>query len=287
MPPGPHIGGGRVIDQCAGDRPSDAPVVGMRLVPQDEAQSRQILQSSAKQAARNNSRAKPTKPRFALPEGVPDPALDQEALRREQLAEESRRAGLVQSLISAAGIPRRYEHATLKNEAMLLRAVPLEHRQRYLVAAKALREDLERPALIALLGEAGPGKTWLACAAVLDACREGRRAEYVETADFFDAVKETYSGVGRESSVIRSFVEPSLLVLDEIEVCAATTWEDQKLNRLINKRYADRKTTILVSNLDAGAFEKRVGLRIADRFKDDGDVIRCNWGSIRGMVEKS
>ena len=142
------------------------------------------------------------------------------------------------------------------------------------------------PRMIAVLGDRGCGKTWLACGLVLDFCRAGRSAVYLDTMDYFVELKQTYSDRSRqdESQIETKYLRPELLVLDEIQERGETTWEDRMLVRLINKRYANELSTVLVGNLSKEDFPKHVGSSIKDRLLDGGGVIVCNWPSLRGRI---
>lgn len=205
---------------------------------------------------------------------------DNEIREREASQEARRKKVEIGRLIDASGVPPRYQRASL----FALDAVPADARAGYFDAAERLSVALSKPTLIALIGPRGPGKTWLGCAAVLDSCRQRKPAVYLDALDYLIRLKETYGTPARESDVERRYLTSWLLVLDEMHERGDTAWEDRMLTRLINKRYAAGLATVMISNDGEKEFEQRIGLSIADRIADDGDVIRCNWQSLRGRV---
>lgn len=194
-------------------------------------------------------------------------------------------------LWDACGVPALYRDADLND----LSAVPVEVdgepvRVPYAAAVAALRPVLAaapvRPPMFALLGPRGPGKTWVGCAAVREFCRAGRSALYADAMDVFLAIKGTYDDGARlsQQQVEDRYLRPALLVLDELHERGDTAWEDRMLTRLINKRYAGRLATILISNQSEEDFAGRVGQSVVDRMADGGGIIVCDWPSLRGRV---
>lgn len=183
-------------------------------------------------------------------------------------------------LLRDCGVPRKYASASVG-------ASPeIPERDAYRAKFKALRDAVGAGAsIIALLGPRGTGKSWMVCAIVLELCRRGSAARYCETTDFFLAVKSTYrDGKEDQTQVEAKFKRLDLLVLDEVQERGETAWEDLMLTRLVNKRYSDDKTTILISNQSKSEFLDRVGESITDRISDTGGMIVCDWKSLRGRV---
>ncbi len=137
---------------------------------------------------------------------------------------------------------------------------------------------------VALIGERWTGKTMMACelAAALVLSQSGGTALYVRVIEFFNAIKGCYgqgsSGVSKE---IDRFCRPSLLVLDAFNVRGDTSWEDQQLALLMDKRYANMDDTLVISNHKDDAFEKSFGDDAYRRLTQTGGVIEADWGSFR------
>jgi hypothetical protein len=88
---------------------------------------------------------------------------------------------------------------------------------------------------------------------------------------------------GREA--VKWFVEPDLLVLDEIGVQYGTETEQKILFRIIDLRYEEMKPTILISNLAIPAFTEFVGERVVDRMRENGGMLFAfDWESYRSKA---
>lgn len=145
-----------------------------------------------------------------------------------------------------------------------------------------------RGAIIALVGPRGTGKTQMATELarrflpIWIAKGFQRQARYCRVMDFFMAIKESYGEKGgTESDAFFPFIQPRLLVLDEVQVRNGTGWEDNALTYLLDRRYGEQRSTILISNLSVDSFEKSIGDSILSRMKESGAVIVCNWESFR------
>lgn len=184
-------------------------------------------------------------------------------------------------LLSASGIPARYASASVVS---MSEPAPAGMSPKYLETFVDLIIAAEEPAITALLGNRGTGKTWMACAVVRDFCQHGRAAIYCKANSFFTRVKASYGpdAVEDQAFIEAGFVKPELLALDEMHERGATEWEDRMLTRLIDLRYDALRPTILISNQTYEEFTARIGESIADRIHDGGAVLVCEWKSLRG-----
>ncbi len=167
-----------------------------------------------------------------------------------------------------------------------LELLPADVAPGYSIALESLKHLLNEPAMLAMIGGRGAGKTWMACALVREFCKYGRSAMYLEAMDYFLELQETFDNGCKinSASVERKHIAPELIVLDAMEERADTAWNDRMLVRLINKRYAANKSTLMISNQDAATFKKHIGESIEDRIRDGGGIILCNWKSLRGRI---
>ena len=120
--------------------------------------------------------------------------------------------------------------------------------------------------------------------AVLANRSEAQVAVFRSGMEFFFDLREAYgdNAPEREASVLRRYCEPDILVLDDMQDRGETQWEQRTLALLIDKRYRDRKDTILIANIDPAKFEAHIGAAISDRIRECGGVIECDWESFRG-----
>lgn len=241
--------------------------------------------AEAAEDARRNEAATAAKaiPLVTIPRPVEPVAITAMAETAEEAQEREarRRAVDVAYLLKGACIPERYAEASLDDVSR----VPLENRAAWLAAATQLHDAVRGGSVVGLCGVRGPGKTHMACALVRDCCCRLIRARYTTAMDIFLAIKSQYSRQGGDEAIAeRQFIEPALLVIDEIQVRGETPWEDVRLTHLIDTRYAKKRTTVLITNLTRQKLRESVGDSIASRFFDGGGVIECAWPSLRGRL---
>lgn len=134
-----------------------------------------------------------------------------------------------------------------------------------------------------MVGNPGTGKNHLASAIITEAVkRHGKTALFTETLKVIRAIKESWRRDGAvESEVLKSFVEPDILVIDEIGVQFGSDTERMYLTEIINDRYNYKKPTILIGNVKIEELGGIIGERPLDRFREGGRVIIFNWESHR------
>jgi len=186
----------------------------------------------------------------------------------------------VADLMESNGVPPRYAGACLHE----LDDVPVEVRGDYGRACDDLKSLIVRGGIVALLGRRGAGKTWMACALVNAFCKLARQGVYAKAGDYFLRIDEAIAARASVLKVEATFLRPELLVLDAMEERADTPHKDRMLSRLIDKRYDAKRSTVLISNETAEKFKERVGETVADRIRDDGQLIACEWKSLRGRI---
>ena len=151
-----------------------------------------------------------------------------------------------------------------------------------------LSSRLDYGIMVVLHGPRGTGKTQLACCLIRDACLAEVPAQYTTAIGFFLHVRAAFSGgPDTERAVIQAYLSPGLLVIDEIHERGNTPWEDRLLGHVVNERYANLRSTILVTNETAQAAAKNLGASITDRVRECGWFVACDWPSFRdGRIMK-
>jgi DNA replication protein DnaC len=140
--------------------------------------------------------------------------------------------------------------------------------------------------LIAFLGKRGCGKTEMAVSIIHANCQALRRSLYYLLPRFFSEAKAGFNGqrdpsIRSEAQMIEMLCRPHLLVLDECHQRAETPWEQDKLVQVIDRRYGDRKCTIMIANQSREAFAETVGDSIVSRMNERGWAFPFDWPSYR------
>ena len=211
-----------------------------------------------------------------------------EAHQRElQRQLEDRKSDILKRNMAKSGIPERFQNRTLETY------IATTKEQQYALsfakdfAASFAGEKTGQGAIFC--GERGTGKTHIAIGVSSAIMRQySRSAIFITVQRLIRSVRDTWSRESEktESEVIRFFTEPDLLVLDEVGVQSGSENEKQILFDLLNERYQQRKSTIVLTNLTANECVAFLGERIVDRFREDGGVvIPFTWDSYRGKVE--
>jgi DNA replication protein DnaC len=101
---------------------------------------------------------------------------------------------------------------------------------------------------ILLTGATGLGKTWIACALVNRACREGFSALYLRAPRIL-AELLVARGSGTYTRLIERLAKPDVLVLDDFGLSKLNDTERRDLLEVIEERQG-RKSTIIASQLE-------------------------------------
>jgi DNA replication protein DnaC len=189
-----------------------------------------------------------------------------------------RQRDVVPRLITAAGIPSRYQHCKISSFKI---SSPEQRERRQLEAARFAAEQYVESFVqdggsfkqsgLLFVGPPGAGKTHLAVG-VLRALIERWRVHgrFVEFTSLIHQIQSTFDSDSQESK--RQILDPlsgaELLVLDELGAQQPTPWVRDLLYLIINNRYTRRLPTIFTTNyrLDEGA-AKKGPVRVAGRTK--------------------
>lgn len=200
-----------------------------------------------------------------------------EAARIKKVAADKKRR--FETRIREANIPLRFENATF--ETYIIRSTAQNNN---LIKCLDYANNFTPGVGMLLCGTTGTGKTHLAIAVVRRVIAQDSSAMYGRTAQMLQEVKSTYnkSSEVTQGEVIKKYTAPDLLVLDEIGVQFGTDTEKQILFEILNSRYEQVKSTILVSNLAVKGVEEFIGARLVDRMKEGGgEIVVFNWESQR------
>jgi DNA replication protein DnaC len=203
-------------------------------------------------------------------------------MRRERSIDEILWQNRIDACRERNNVPERFKRARLND----VYAVPVDCQEPYLEAIKELEEMVKHASLKVLIGSRGPGKTHMACGLVNAFCDQGRSAKYMTAMDYILDIRKSYSGGESQEQRELEYIKLSLLVLDELQERGDTPNEDRLLTRIIDKRYAANRATVLISNQTESQFIARIGVSVADRINEGGGIIVCDWPSLRGRIKE-
>lgn len=209
---------------------------------------------------------------------------EREARRLEAEGVKKRR-DLIDRLFRGSAIPARFRNNTFETyDPSTEKAKNIKARcEEY---ALNFPENLKVGRSILMIGNTGTGKTHLAnsiCNFIIQ--KHQKTAVFSSIIEAVRRVKETYSKDSSEAErqAIKAFIEPDLLVLDEVGIQVGSDTERTILFELLNGRYNEMKPTILLSNLDIEKIKPAIGDRVLDRMKENGGMTFIfDWSSHRG-----
>ena len=137
---------------------------------------------------------------------------------------------------------------------------------------------------IIFVGKTGTGKTHLATALGLEACRQGIRTRFATGAGLVNDLIEARSErtMGR---VIQRHAHSGLLILDELGYVPFSREGSQLLFQVLADRY-ERGSVIITTNLGFADWTQLFGdptltAALLDRLTHKAFIINCNWDSYR------
>jgi len=194
-------------------------------------------------------------------------------------------ADVLQERAKAAGVPRHF--ASVNIFALQGPGLYSSMIETLLSAYSPIGEVASRPGpIIALVGCRGTGKTHAACGLVnlFNGRGDFSRSLYRRLFDVFAEIKGTFrrSPDKSQAEIIIDLEDAPLLVIDEVQVRSESQWENDIITNLIDRRYGERRPTVLISNLSPDALVASLGESIESRMVECGQVVRAEWPSFRG-----
>lgn len=131
---------------------------------------------------------------------------------------------------------------------------------------------------LVMLGNAGTGKTHLACSIIRETGGIYRTAP-----DIVEEIRraKSFNSIYTEADLMARYSKASVLVIDEIGRGISAADEKYMLFMLLNARYNTRRPTVLVSNHTRKDFLNYVGVAAADRLVECASIIEMNGESYR------
>jgi DNA replication protein DnaC len=138
-----------------------------------------------------------------------------------------------------------------------------------------------------MVGNPGTGKTHLASAIAMQVMESGRAVHFTTVGRLLRHVKSTYSrGADQtEEQVLQSYLEPDLLVLDEVGVQRGTEAEKFILTEAVGLRYEHMKPMLVMGNCTEVELVDHLGDRLVSRLQEGGGpFIVFDWEDYRPQV---
>lgn len=131
-------------------------------------------------------------------------------------------------------------------------------------------------------GNHGTGKTFLSCATAkfIQQHFPSKKILYCTYGQMIDSIRQAYNDSAiSKTDRIQSFIEPDLLVIDEIGIANETTDEYVLFNRVMDGRYlATGKPVILISNYSIEQVNKKLGAAVMERLRESCSLpLEFSW----------
>lgn len=145
-----------------------------------------------------------------------------------------------------------------------------------------IERRLEDGRIVAVVSDRGRGKTQLgACLLRRWIFERGESGLYVLAADIAERARQVYDEDNHGRDPLAPVKRAGLLVIDEIQERSGTDFDDRTFTAVLDARYAGRRPTLLLGNVQAKAFNELVGPSVASRASEGGAVVVLPWKSFR------
>ena len=159
--------------------------------------------------------------------------------------------------MARGGIKKRQLSATLKDIKLPPRIIK--------VAEQFIEGKIQG---LFLTGTVGSGKTYLACAIARELVMQGKNIRFKSAPEFFEDIRATFNGKGREYEIIERLSKASYLIIDDIGAEKSSDFTLDRLYLVIDHRYSDELPTIITSNLSLNEIKDRIHDRLASRISE-------------------
>ncbi|MBN1940348.1 MAG: ATP-binding protein [Candidatus Aminicenantes bacterium] len=151
------------------------------------------------------------------------------------------------AVLDRTRIPARYRDCTLDNFAPKNDSL----KDALKISKKFIAKFPEADVGLLFIGPCGVGKTHLASAILSEIVRtKGSSGLFYDFRDLIRDIQNTFSPDSdlSESDILTPVFECGLLALDELGAKRSSTWVEETIFYIINRRYNERKLTIFTSN---------------------------------------
>jgi len=129
-------------------------------------------------------------------------------------------------------------------------------------AARAFADEPE--GWLVLAGPSGSGKTSLAAAVANHCIKNNQPAFYITVPDLLDHLRSTFDPNSEMpyDEFFEQVRSTRLLILDDLGAQSSTPWAREKLDQLLNHRFASQLPTVIVTIVPIEELEERVRTRL-------------------------
>ena len=135
--------------------------------------------------------------------------------------------------------------------------------------------------MLILCGDRGPGKTQMATYWA----SKIRNTRYFRAHDLMRAIRGEFSNDKQDAQQAKQTLYDAktcaFLVLDEYSELAGSEYDKRTLTNLLDHRYGEQKSTIIITNTAIKDAPEEVGRSAWSRFEETGGIVHCNWESYR------
>ena len=113
----------------------------------------------------------------------------------------------------------------------------------------------------------GSGKSRLASTISNELTEKGIRNKYASASNILTEIQKTWDDRNEsEATILRNYIEPEVLIVDDLGARSGQQWIDERFFSLFDTRYAELKVTIVTTNynVDSLPFDERIRDRLAD-----------------------
>jgi DNA replication protein DnaC len=160
--------------------------------------------------------------------------------------------------LARARIPRRYEHCDFDNFDTDIWEGSAEgqawnrslSQARMVVEAFAKNYPVAGETGILLMGSSGTGKTHLAVSALKQLVQRGYRARFHDYRELLKELQASYDPDHpvSEMGILESVVETEILLIDDVGASKPSEWARDTIGHILNKRYNEKRVTLLTTN---------------------------------------
>lgn len=204
---------------------------------------------------------------------------------KEREAEERKLAKRARALFEQSGMPARW----LQERGLRYWVQDEPSQKRAYKAAVGFGAALiakKQARSLYVVGDIGAGKTFLCSCLCTDLVRKGQRVCWRNMSEVLREIRASFDRKDiKEAEVIRSFVTPPVLVLDDLGKERPTEWAVEQLFAIINARYDEGKPVIVTTNYGSEDLARRLTPRPDVNGYADDTTAKAIVDRLRGMSE--